>query len=319
MLSLDPVVYFFVFGLMAGWLKADLRLPPAIYDLISTVLLLAIGLKGGVELARYAASGSIQHIGGGVLIVMLLGVVLTMLAFLALRVLGRIDRPNAAAIAAHYGSVSVATFAVAVAYLAQRGIDHEPYIVLYLVVLEVPGILIGVMLARGISKEARWRDLLHEAFLGRGVLLLLGGLAIGWLSGPQGMQPLAPLFVDLFKGVLALFLLEMGLIAAQHLGGFRERGAFLAGFALLTPFVFGAIGAVVGSYLLNLSLGGTVLLGTLAASASYIAAPAAMRSAVPQANPGLSLTCALGVTFPFNIIVGIPIYEHVARWLHRAA
>lgn len=319
MLALDPVVYFFVFGLLAGLLKADLRLPPAIYELVSTVLLLAIGLKGGVELARYAQSGSVQHIGGDVIVVVLLGVVLTMLAFLALRVLGRIDRLNSAAIAAHYGSVSVATFAVAVAYLAQRGVEHEPYLVLFLVVMEVPGILVGVMLARGLSKDTRWRELLHEAFLGRGVLLLLGGLAIGWLAGPEGMKPLAPLFVDLFKGVLALFLLEMGLIAAQHLGGFRERGVFLAGFALLTPILFGVIGALVGSYVLNLSLGGTVMLGSLAASASYIAAPAAMRSAVPQANPGLSLTCALGVTFPFNIIAGIPIYEHIARWLHRIA
>ena len=296
--ALDPVVYFFLFGLLAGLARAELRLPPAIYDFVSTILLLSIGIKGGIELSRRSAMAPTDGLANDLLVVVSMGVALTMLAYSLLRALGRVDRPDAASIAAHYGSVSVATFAVAIAYLTQRGIGYEPHLVLFLVTLEVPGILLG-------------------ALLGRGVLLLLGGLAIGWLAGADGMQPMAPLFVDLFKGVLALFLLEMGLIAAQHLGSFRQRGAFLAGFALAVPVVFGLIGASVGSVVLGLSLGGTVLLGTLAASASYIAAPAAMRSAVPQANPGLSLTCALGLTFPFNIVVGIPLYERMAHWLQR--
>jgi len=315
--ALDPVVYFFLFGLLAGLARAELRLPPAIYDFVSTILLLSIGIKGGMELSRRSTMASTESLAIDLLVVVSMGVALTMLAYGLLRALGRVDRPDAASIAAHYGSVSVATFAVAIAYLTQRGIGYEPHLVLFLVTLEVPGILVGVMLARGLAQQTCWPELLREALLGRGVLLLLGGLAIGWLAGVDGMQPMAPLFVDLFKGVLALFLLEMGLIAAQHLGSFRQRGAFLAGFALAVPVLFGLIGASVGTAVLGLSLGGTVLLGTLAASASYIAAPAAMRSAVPQANPGLSLTCALGLTFPFNIVVGIPLYERMAHWLQR--
>jgi hypothetical protein len=307
--SIDPIVLFFLLGLLAGLLKADLRLPPAIYEFVSTLLLLSIGMKGGVELARQPLLGVAPRIG----LALAMGVVLTLLAFAILRWAGRIDRTNAAAIAAHYGSVSIGTFAVAVAFLAGSAVPYEPEMPLLLVVLEIPAIFIGILLAKGLHAATPWAEVVREVLLGRSVMLLLGGLVIGGVAGADGLAPVAPLFFDLFKGVLAVFLLEMGLIASDHLGGFRRHGLFLVSFAILAPLGFAAIGVGFGG-LMGLSAGGTALLATLAASASYIAAPAALRSAVPEANPALSLTAALAVTFPFNILVGIPLYLQAAQY-----
>ncbi len=309
-MSLDPVVLFFLLGLAAGLAKSDLRLPPAIYDFVSTVLLLAIGMKGGVELASQPALGLI----GDMAIVVTMGIALTFLAFAILRYVGRIGRTDSAAIAAHYGSVSVATFAVGVAYLNHAAIPYEAELPLLLVLLEIPAIIVGILIAKGLARNVPWGNVLHEVLLGKSIVLLVGGLLIGWLAGSEALTPIAPLFFDLFKGILAIFLLEMGLIAAGQLAGFRQRGAFLIGFALAIPVLFGAIGAWVGTQM-GLSLGGATLLATLAASASYIAAPASMRSAVPEANPALSLTMALALTFPFNILVGIPLYQRMVTWL----
>jgi hypothetical protein len=308
--SIDPIVLFFLLGLGAGVLKADLRLPPAIYEFVSTLLLLSIGMKGGVELSRQPVTGLAGDIG----LTLLLGVALTLVAFAVLRGAGRLSRVDSAAVAAHYGSVSVGTFAVGVAYLAREGIPAEPVMPLLLVLLEVPAIVLGILLARGVSASTQWGEVMREVLLGRSVLLLLGGLLIGWLAGPVGLEPVAPLFFDLFKGMLAIFLLEMGLIAAEHLGGFRRHGVFMVLFAILTPPAFALVGIGFAA-LMGLSLGGAILLATLAGSASYIAAPAAMRTAVPEANPALSLTAALAVTFPFNILVGIPLYRQAAQIL----
>jgi len=309
-MALDPVVLFFALGLTAGVLKADLRLPPAIYELVSTLLLLSIGMKGGIELARQPAEG----LAGDLLLTLLLGILLTFLAFFILRGIGRLDRSNAAAVAAHYGSVSIGTFAVGVAFLGSAGISYEPTMPLLLVLLEIPAIVLGILLARGLQAGSPWGEIAREVLLGRSVLLLLGGLFIGWAAGPDGLNPMAPLFFDLFEGILAIFLLEMGLIAADHLGGFRRYGLFMGAFALLIPPLFAMIGLGF-AVLMGLSLGGAILFATLAASASYIAAPATMRSAVPEANPALSLTAALTITFPFNILVGIPLYREAAEWL----
>ncbi|MBM4215393.1 MAG: sodium-dependent bicarbonate transport family permease [Gammaproteobacteria bacterium] len=311
-MGLDPIVLFFALGLGAGILKADLRLPPAIYEFVSTVLLLSIGMKGGIELARQPADGLALDL----LLTLILGILLTFIAFFILRYVGRLDRSNSAAVAAHYGSVSIGTFAVAVAFLAGAGISYEPTLPLLLVLLEIPAIVLGILLARGVKAGTPWGEIAHEVLLGRSVLLLLGGLAIGWAAGPEGLEPVAPLFFDLFKGILAVFLLEMGLIAADHLGGFRRHGLFMGAFALLIPPLFAMIGLGFAA-LMELSVGGAILLATLAASASYIAAPAAMRSAVPEANPAISLTAALAITFPFNILVGIPLYQQAAEWLLR--
>ena len=311
MSSLDPVVLFFLLGLAAGIARTELRLPPAIYDFLTILLLLAIGLKGGVELANQ----SLLAILPAILAVLAVGFLLPLLAYPVLRYVGRLKRPDAASIAAHYGSVSVGTYAVAVAYLAFREIPFEQYMPVILVLLEMPAIVVGILLARGISGGTKWGALAHEVILGKSVVLLLGGLAIGWIAGPVGVKPIEPLFMGLFKGVLALFLLEMGLLAAGQMGSLRRHGLFLAAFGILMPLV----GAVIGGTLavaLGLSVGGTMMLATLIASASYIAVPAAMRMSVPEANPTLSLAASLGVTFPFNILVGIPLYLRLAEYLH---
>lgn len=310
MLQLDPVIWFFVLGLAAGVARADLRLPAAIYEFVSTVLLLSIGLKGGVELARDTGGLPAVELGG----ILLLGFLLPLPAFAVARRIGRLSRADAASLAAHYGSVSVGTFAVVVSYLAARGISFEGRAPVWVVLLEVPAILAGIVLARGLQGDVAWGRLLRELFLGRSIVLLLGGLAIGWLAGPEGTTSIQPLFFDLFKGILALFLLEMGLIAAAQLPTLRRHGLFITIFGVLTPLVFAVAGALLGRAL-GLSLGGGIVLATLAASASYIAAPAAIRTAVPEANPALSLTASLAVTFPFNIIVGIPLYERLATAL----
>ncbi|MEM7612465.1 MAG: sodium-dependent bicarbonate transport family permease, partial [Pseudomonadota bacterium] len=241
---------------------------------------------------------------------------LPLLAFPILLYIARVPRVDAASIAAHYGSVSVATYAVGVAFLNTAGISFEAHMPLFLVLLEMPAIMVGIMLARGISRDTRWGELLHEVFLGKSIVLLLGGLFIGWIAGPANLAPLEPLFFDLFKGVLALFLLEMGLIAASQARSLKSNGFAVVVFALAIPTPFATIGAVLGWWM-GLSLGGTVLLAVLAGSCSYIAAPAAMRIALPSANPALSLTASLGVTFPFNIFVGIPLYIAIATALHN--
>jgi hypothetical protein len=308
--SIDPVILFFLLGAFAGLARAELRLPAAIYEFVSTLLLLAIGLKGGVELAR--AGEGLPPVELGALL--LLGFGLPVPAFLAARYLGRLSRADAASLAAHYGSVSVGTFAVLLSHLALQGIAFEARAPVWVVVLEVPAILCGILLARGWSGGVAWGPLLRELLLGRSIVLLLGGLAIGWISGPEGTASIQPLFFGLFKGILALFLLEMGLIAASQMTALRRNALFLVSFGILMP-LFGALcGALLGRAI-GLSAGGVTVLATLAASASYIAAPTAMRTAVPEANPALPLTASLAITFPFNIIVGLPLYERLAAAL----
>ncbi|THF67066.1 sodium-dependent bicarbonate transport family permease [Pseudothauera nasutitermitis] len=312
---MDAIPLFFLLGFAARLARSDLKLPGQLYEALSIYLLLAIGLKGGMELARQDALQVLPQAAA----VLVLGVVIPLVAFPILYKLGRLDRANAAAIAGHYGSVSVVTFAVAVDYLTARNIPFEAYLPLFLVLLEMPGIAVGILLARlgGPARGIRWGALLHEIFLGKSMVLLAGGLLIGWAAGPAGLAPLEPFFFTLFKGVLCLFLLEMGLVAAGQAGALRTSGAFLAGFAIGMPILSALIGTIAGA-LIGLSAGGTLLLATLAASASYIAAPAAMRIAVPEANPGLSITAALVITFPFNILLGIPLYDRIVGLLHGA-
>jgi hypothetical protein len=304
---IDVVVLFFLFGLAAGLARSELKLPSALYDSLSLVLLLSIGLKGGEGLAKQALSPLLPQLAA----VIVLGIMQTLIAFMVLRKLGRLNRADAASTAAHYGSVSVATFAVGANWLMTRSIDFEPQLAIFLTVMEVPALIVGIMLARGVSKDTDWRGLAHESFLGKGVSLLLGGMAIGWIAGPEGLAPIKGLFYDLFKGALALFLLEMGLIVSRQIGELKKRGIFIISFGLLMPLFSGLLGLGTGS-LLGLSVGGITLLATLAASASYIAVPATMRLAVPEANPALSLSAVLGVTFPFNIMAGIPLYHYLA-------
>lgn len=309
----DPIIAFFIFGIVAGLARSELRLPSAIYDFLSTTLLLAIGLKGGIELAKQPFLALAPQIGS----VFMMGLLLPLVAFPLLRLAGGFGRADAASIAAHYGSVSVGTFAVGIAYMHSRGVYYEEHMSLLLVVLEIPAILVGILLARGLSKQTQWGSVAHEIFAGKGVILLLGGLAIGWVAGPTGIESIAPFFFDLFKGVLALFLLEMGIITASKLGSLRRYGLFIIAFGVAMPLFSALVGGLLAT-LLGLSVGGTAMLATLAASASYIAVPAAMRISVPEANPTLSLAASLGVTFPFNVLVGIALYYELAVWLHAA-
>lgn len=307
----EPVVLFFMLGVFAGLVRSDLKIPASIYEALSIFLLLAIGLQGGVKLAEF----SLLELVVPALLILAVGSLIPLLVFPVLRLLGRMTRADSASIAAHYGSVSVVTFSVGVALLIQEDIDFEGYMIVFLVLLEIPALVIGVMLARFGSGHVRWGKLVHEVFFGKSILLLAGGLVIGFVAGAEGIKPLDILFFDLFKGILALFLLEMGLVAAARIAGLKSYGLFLVSFAIITPLLSGILGTVLG-WMLGLSVGGTMLLATLYASASYIAAPAAMRIAVPKANPALSIGAALGITFPFNIFLGIPIYFWMARFIH---
>ena len=306
----EPVILFFLLGLLAGQARSDLKIPAVLYESLSIFLLLAIGLKGGVELARQSLAELLLP----ALVIVGIGAVLPLIAFPVLQRLGKLSRADAASVAAHYGSVSVVTFAVGAAYLANLGVDYEGYMVVFLVLLEFPALMIGVWLARRGQGESNLGKVLHEVFAGKSIVLLVGGLLIGWLAGADGLKPLDKVFFDLFKGLLAIFLLEMGLVAASRIGDLRRAGAFLLGFAVVMPLFAGTLGALTAS-LLGLSVGGAALLATLYASASYIAAPAAMRIAVPEANPALSIGAALGITFPFNLVIGIPAYYWLASQL----
>ena len=309
----EPVILFFLLGAIAGFVRSDLKIPGVLYESLSIFLLLAIGLKGGVELARYA----LLDVALPALAVVAVGALIPLVAFPILRGVGKLSRADAGSIAAHYGSVSVVTFAVGSTYLARLGVAVEGYMTVFLVLLEFPALVIGVLLARGGQHNLAWGQVLREVFAGKSLVLLLGGLAIGWVAGPAGIAPLDRLFFDLFKGLLAFFLLEMGLVAASRFGDLRRAGVFLIAFATLMPLAAAGLGLITG-LLLGLSVGGITLLATLYASASYIAAPAAMRIAVPEANPALSIGAALGITFPFNLLVGIPLYHRLAQTLHPA-
>jgi hypothetical protein len=316
---LDAVVLFFLLGLFARLVKSDLRLPEALYETLSIYLLLAIGLKGGIELSKQPMLELLPQI----LACMALGFAIPLVLTPLLRLLG-LSRVDAASLAAHYGSVSVVTFAVASAYLVAQGEPAESHAALWVAIMEAPGIVAGILLARLGAKgqdgqpapRVAWGELAHDVFLGKSVLLLAGGLLIGAVMGEAGTAPIAPVFMAPFKGVLALFLLELGLVAGGRLGELRRYGIRLVGFALLIPPVLAVAGALTG-LALGLSTGGIAIFATLAASASYIAAPTAMRMAVPEANAALSITAALGITFPFNIVLGVPLYLELARWLNR--
>ncbi|MDF2177882.1 sodium-dependent bicarbonate transport family permease [Aliiglaciecola sp. CAU 1673] len=309
MSGLDVLMLFFLLGVAAGLLRSDLTLPKGLYDTLTIYLLLAIGLKGGVEMARQPLGMMLPQMG----LVMTLGVILPLLAYPILRFLGRFAIADAASIAAHYGSVSVGTFAVAVAFLESAGIAFESYMPVFVVVLEMPAIAVGIMIARkGMGGPIPVGRLLHEVFLSKGMVLLGGGLLIGFFAGPDGVKSIQPFYGDLFKGMLALFLVDMGLVASRRVKALRQCGVFLISFAVLMPLASSLFGVALGQFM-GLSVGGIALLATLAASASYIAVPAAMRLAVPEANPTYSITAALGVTFPFNVIFGIPLYLQFAE------
>ncbi len=330
---LSPMVLAFLLGLVAVWVRSDLKIPEQFYAAMTIYLLFGIGLKGGAKLDGVALADFARPAGAA----LLLCVAIPAWSFVILRRLGRFGMTDAAAVAAHYGSVSVVTFGASLAFLDARGVAHEGFLPAVLALMEVPGILVALVLARSVGatgaaavpasahafvpatfRTGEWRQLLHELFASKGILLLVGGLAIGLLSGKKGYEQVGPFFDAPFRGVLALFLLELGLAAGRRLADLRRAGAFLAVFAVVMPLLHGLLGVWLGRQV-GLSLGGATVLGTLAASASYIAAPAAVRVALSAANPALYLTASLAVTFPFNVVIGIPAYFAFARWLFGAA
>jgi len=302
-MQIDIVVLFFLLGFLATFLKSHIEFPEGLYKGLVLFLLLAIGLKGGSALEQYFSTALFMQVA----VILLLGITLPLIAYPVLKYFGQLERVDAANIAAHYGSVSVATYAVAVAFLESKNIAYEAYFPLFVAVLEAPAIVVGILLAKQRSESLNMKGLLHESFLNQGVLLLLGGVIIGWLAPPSQTASIAPLFKELFHGALALFLLAMGQIAARQSKHLLEYGTFIATFGVLMPLVGGLIGGLL-AWLMGLSEGGTLLLATLGASCSYIAVPAAMSVAVPKANQGIAITASLGVTFPFNVLVGIPLY-----------
>lgn len=304
-MQIDIVVAFFILGMAARLLKVNIDFPKGLYQSLIIFLLLAIGLKGGVALSSHASAELLLQS----LAVIGFGLVLPFIAFPILFKIGGLSRIDAAAIAAHYGSVSVATFAVAVAFLEARGIAYEAYFPLFVALLEVPAIGVGLWLAKRNHGSFNTRAVCREVFLNQGIVLLVGGLAIGWWAGERSASVM-PLFQNLFHGVLALFLLEMGRSAADKFSCLKQVGSFLASFAVAMSLIGAALGTLLAAAL-GLSSGGMILLATLGASASYIAVPAAMSAALPEANQTLSITASLAVTFPFNVLVGISLYSAV--------
>jgi uncharacterized protein len=311
---LDPTILCFAVGFLSGLVKSDLRLPKSTYDFVSLYLLLAIGFKGGVQLSQT----NVSDFALALLITIILGVTIPLVAFGILRRYGKFSREDSGAIAAHYGSVSAVTFATAITFLQTLKVSYEPYITTLMVILEIPALCVGIYLARGGFKGVSDKGkLFNDLFFGKSIFLLGGGMLIGLLSGEQRMAELNPLFVDLFKGFLALFLLELGVVASHQFGHLKRVGVFLFAFAIFMPIISGLMGLIL-AYLINMSLGGATLLAILAASSSYIAAPSAMRIAVPEARPVFSLTASLAVTFPLNLTVGIPFFYWLATILYAA-
>ncbi len=310
---LQPVVLFFLLGALAAFARSDLAIPEAVAKGISLYLMMSIGLRGGGEVAESGITHDMALAGGAGLA---LSFLLPLPAFWLLRTLGQLDRTNAAAVAAHYGSVSVVTFATGSEILRQAGMAPAGFMVGVLAVMETPAIITGLMLARAgnANSLAPRGGLLHETFLNGSVILLLGSFLIGLIDGKEGLKAVAPVFDVPFRGMLCVFLLDMGLIAARRLMDRRALTLRTVLLALALPVMNGSLGVVLG-IALGLDPGSAAALGILAGSASYIAVPAVMRLALPAADPGLYLGMSLAVTFPFNLTLGIAWYGWLAAVL----
>ncbi|MBS9477642.1 sodium-dependent bicarbonate transport family permease [Ancylobacter radicis] len=320
---LSPPVLCFGLGALACALRSNLRVPAPVFEAVSIYLLLAIGLKGGAELAETRWADIAAPAGAA----LALGMLIPVWCFLALRRIAGFSVADAASLAAHYGSVSAVTFIAVISYLERAGVPHEGFMTAILALMEAPAIVVALLLARMAQNRAgptaedapaptSLGEALREVVSAKSFLLLVGGLVIGGLIGKVGLAPVRPFFGDLFLGFLCLFLLELGIVAAEKADAAWQAGGRLLAFALLAPLVNGALGLLAG-HAAGLSEGGAVVLATLAASASYIAAPAAVRLALPQANAAYSLAASLAITFPFNVVIGIPLYAAAAGLLYR--
>jgi len=307
---MNPPVLFFLLGMLAVFLKSELSIPQPLPKLFSLFLLISIGLHGGYELSK---SGINIDVIKGLFLAILMASIVPIYSFFILRM--KVDVYNAVAVAATFGSISAVTFITGITYLQTIGVEYGGYMVAAMTLMESPAIIIGLVLAAIFARQDNsntkektdWGEILREAFLNPSVFLLMGALLIGIMTGEKGWHAMEPLFGDLFKGILAFFLLDMGLVAAKRIGDLKKVGFFFIGYAIIMP-IFNAIVATSLAYFFGLSKGDAFLLALLSASASYIAVPAAMRLSVPEANPSIYLPLSLAVTFPFNISLGIPLY-----------
>ncbi len=312
---LGPIPLSFALGIVARLVGSEFSLPKDIYAGLSIYLLFALGLHGGFEL-HHASFSAIAAPAG---VTLLLGCFTPVSTYLVLRRLGKFTASDAAGIAAHYGSVSAVTFIAANTFVKGQGAEAEGFMPTLLTLLESPGIHVALVIGalKAGSKGRPVREVLHEVLTARTMVLLVGGLVVGFLMGDANWNVIEPFFDTksaIFRGALCLFMLEMGVMAGARFGDLRKVGPFLLAFGILMPIAHGALGAWLGS-LAGLSAGGATVLAAMAASASYIAAPPAVRLTLPEANPTLSLTSALAITFPFNVLIGIPIYFEIARRL----
>ena len=290
-------------------MKSDVRIPEQIYQMISIFLLFGIGLKGGHALREV----SFTSFAGPALATLGLGILIPFIAFTTLKLVRKINDLDRGAIAAHYGSTSLVTFTAALLFLENSGIKVEGFATALLTIMEVPGIVVGVYLgSRHRDKSVQWGKTFQEVITGKTILLLVGGLVIGALTSDAGFMKVAPFFIDLQSGFLALFLLHLGYLAGSNWGEIKKVGAMVGIFAIIFPIFAGTLGVVVGN-MVGLSVGGATILGVLCASASYIAAPAAVSVGLPEANAPLALMSSIGVTFPFNLLVGIPLYLEISQ------
>ncbi|MFN7452221.1 MAG: sodium-dependent bicarbonate transport family permease [Alphaproteobacteria bacterium] len=312
----SPAVMCFVIGALAALIKSDLRVPAQVHESIAMYLLFSIGLKGGIALSNTSFSALFDPM----IATLVLGILTPVIAFVLARRFGRLSVIDAAAVAAHFGSVSAVTFMAALNFANQSGISFEGFMTALLVLLEIPGIVIALALAGYLNQQNKisLKHVLHDALTGKSVVLLTGGLLVGLLADRSGVENITHVFIAPFQGVLVFFLLEMGVVAASRFREARASLPFMLTFGTLVPLLFGLMGVVAGE-LAGLSAGGAAILATMAASASYIAAPAAVKMALPQANPGLYLTMSISITLPFNIALGIPLYfafaEEFLKWL----
>ncbi|MBD2269551.1 sodium-dependent bicarbonate transport family permease [Anabaena sp. FACHB-1391] len=310
---LNPPVLFFFMGMLAVFWKSDLEIPQPLPKLFSLYLLLSIGFKGGHELAD---SGINLQIALTLIAAIVMAAIVPVYTFFILKL--KLDNYNAAAIAATYGSISAVTFITASSFLEKLHISYGGHMVAALALMESPAIIVGLILVRVFApktedeKEFSWGKVMHEAFLNGSVFLLVGSVIVGLLTGDKGWEKLQPFTQGIFYGVLTFFLLDMGLIAAKRIKDLSKTGSFLIGFSVFIPIINAIIGILI-SRVLGMGEGNGLLFAVLCASASYIAVPAAMRLTVPEANPSLYVSMALALTFPFNIIVGIPLYLQIIK------
>ncbi|MBD2203357.1 sodium-dependent bicarbonate transport family permease [Calothrix sp. FACHB-1219] len=315
---LNPPVLFFFLGMLAILCKSDLEVPQPLPKLFSLYLLLAIGFKGGYELEE---SGISPQIAITLIAAILMACAVPVYSFFILKI--KLNAYNAAAIAATYGSISAVTFITAQSFLKVLNIPSDGYMVAALALMESPAIIVGIVLVRMFAQPAKreegeekeetsWSEVLREAFLNGSVFLLVGSVIIGILTGEKGWEKLQPFTQQIFYGVLAFFLLDMGMVAARRIKDLGKTGSFLIAFSVFMPVANAIIGIIIAKCI-GISEGNTLLFAVLCASASYIAVPAAMRMTVPEANPSLYVSMALALTFPFNIIVGIPLYMNIIK------